>query len=249
MNKIYISSKSFRKDAIEHTENKKEAIGLIAGTEEINLVDYPKLKVISRYGSGMDNIDLKECEKRGIEVYNTPEAPADSVAELTLLLILQLLRNDKELLFGKTVGIIGLGNIGGVVDYMLKSLENRTMTFDTKKNQWDMYDKILEECDIITIHVPLNAESYMMVDWCFFDVCKKRPYIINTSRKEIVDERAMRLALINDKCRGFASDVNNAENFIEFDNVIITDHIGSDTKECRKQMEKQCINNLLEGLK
>lgn len=249
---ILISSKSFDKNSKQldklkdYKINSGDIVGIIAGTEDIYINKYPKLKVISRYGVGLDNINLKECKNRGIKVFNTPLAPRESVAELTILLILRLLRKCNDLLQDKVVGIIGIGSIGSRVYELLQGFGCEIVTFDEKIDEWEIYDELLRVSDIITIHTPLNANSFRMVDWCSIECMEKKPYIINTSRKEIIDKEAVEWGLSKNKLRGLASDVNVG--FYGFDNVVLTKHIGSDTKQCRKVMEEECINNLIRGL-
>jgi len=281
MKKVLITSKSFNKQSkyidklknfgldvittVPKTEDEylslidDDVIGIIVGTEKItaNIIGKAKnLQVISRFGTGIDNICINETDKRNIPVFMTSTEPKEAVAELTLALMLIMIRNlykDKPSvgnnLEGKTIGIIGYGNIGIRVKELLEPFNCNIITFDIKTDSWDIYDKLFEISDIITIHTPLNAESFHMIDWCGIETMKKTPYIINTSRAEIIDEDAIKSALKNNKIRGFASDVNKIENFKEFDNVYILPHIGSATEESRDLMEKKAIDYILEGLK
>lgn len=257
---ILISSKSFNKESKELDKlkdyeiitdyvNDVNIVGIIAGTEEHNLNNYSNLKVISRYGVGLDNIDLEECKKRNILVYNTPYTPSNSVAELTILLILQLLRKDKHLLIGKTVGIIGCGNIGGAVHNLLNCFRVRSLIHDIEYGKYSTpITNLLKESDIVTLHIPLTKDNYHFINREKIKHMKKNAYLINTSRKDIVDEFAVYDALNTGRIAGFASDVNKIGLFKNFKNAILTPHIGSDTIECREQMERETVNNLLEGL-
>ena len=132
---------------------------------------------------------------------------------------------------------------------MLKGSRCELITFDTKYDDWSIYDKIMRNCDIITIHVPLNAESFHMIDYCSIESMKKNPYIINTSRKDIVNEEAIRWGLANNKLRGFASDVNSEKEFINYSKTYITPHIGSSTTKTLNDMSIQSLKNLVETLK
>lgn len=162
------------------------SIGLIAGTEELNkkiLENLPNLKVISRCGAGIENIDLATSKKLGIKIFNTPTPPTIAVAELVISLILSSLRHlhlqNSEmhqkiwkkrmgnLLTGKTIGIIGFGKIGMKVAYLLEPFKAKILYFDpyTKKSinqkqfKSDTLESIFKNADIISIHVPKNEET------------------------------------------------------------------------------------------
>jgi len=198
-----------------------------------------RLKLIARAGSGLDNIDLKAAEERGIAILNAPEASADSVAELTIGLIIALARKivqadclmkqgrwlKKELkgilLRGKKLGLIGLGNIGLRVAKIAKAMGMKILV--TKRNppspellrsleaEFLSLDDLLRKSDIVSIHVPLTEETRHMIGAEEISKMKDGSFLINTSRGGIVDEEALLNALKSGKLSGAALDVYEVE--------------------------------------
>jgi D-3-phosphoglycerate dehydrogenase len=252
----------------------KDAVGIIAGTETIDaevLKELINLKAISRCGAGLDNIDLGAAKRLGIKVFNTPDAPTLAVAELTVGLILNLLRKvnqmDKtirngkweklmgNLLSDKKVGIIGFGRIGKKVAELLKPFECEIRYYDIKEFR-DLgieglrdLDELLKTSDIISIHVS-SKEQIMGENE--IKMMKKGAWLVNTSRGGVIDENALYKALKEGHLSGAALDVFEEESYSgplkELDNVILTPHIGSYALESRIEMEKQAVENLLKGL-
>jgi D-3-phosphoglycerate dehydrogenase len=254
-----------------------DAVGLIAGTElldKIVLEKLPLLKVISRCGAGLDNVDLDTAEKLGIKVFNTPDAPTLAVAELTIGLILNLLRKvhvmneaarkgiwEKKmgnLLSGKKVGIIGFGRIGQKVGELLSAfgVELRYCDVEAKDCKFKCgrmpLDHLLSWADIITLHVSLSAEHKSLISRKELEAMKKGGLLINVSRGGVVDEQALYNALYKNHLSGAALDVFEREPYkgplTKLDNIIITPHIGSYAAESRIRMEFQSVENLLRGL-
>ena len=226
-----------------------------------------RLKVVGRVGSGVDNIDSKAAEKRGIAVLNTPEAPSDSVAELTIGLILAIARRisfadrsmkdgkwaKKELkgslLNSKTLGLIGLGNIGAKVAKIAKALGMKIVVFkrtppsrellELLEAEFVPLDELLRRSDVVSVHVPLTAQTAGMIGEKELSLVKKGAILINTSRGGIVDEDALLKALKSGRLGGAGLDVfcvepsNNLE-LIQLSNVVCTPHIGAQTKEAQK---------------
>jgi len=253
----------------------RDADGMIAGTESLNakvLEQLPRLKVISRCGVGMENVDLAKAKQLKIKVLNTPDAPALAVAELTVGLILNLLRKvsfmdrkirqggwQKEmgnLLAGKNVGIIGFGRIGSKVAEFLKPFSCQVRYSDPKvKNGKSGYRRmalgaLLKWADIVTIHA---AGSQPLLNQKEISMMKKGAWLINASRGELVNENALGEALKSGQLSGAALDVFCCEPYkgplAELDNVILTPHIGSYAEESRVRMEAEAVRNLLEALK
>lgn len=247
--------------------------GLIAGTEPLTanvIKSAKKLKVISRVGVGLDNVDLNAAKKRGIKVFSTPDAPTLAVAELTLGLMLALLRNiprgDREiragkwqkqmgnLLRGKKVGIIGLGRIGWKVAEMVKGLGAQVTYCDPAVNkagyQKLSLEELLTQSDIVSLHISgggtLLGEKELRS-------MKKGSYLVNCARGGLVDETALIKALQEGHLAGAALDVFAQEPYTgplaRLDSVILTPHIGSYAVESRIEMEVQATKNLIEGLK
>lgn len=252
-------------------------VGVIAGTEKYSphvLESLPNLKVISRVGVGIDNIDLKVAEEMGIKVFNTPGGPTLPVAELTVGLILNLLRKVQQmdralrrgswkklmgnLLLNKKVGIIGFGSIGQKTGELLNAfgaelsycdLETKTCSYScVKKN----LEEIIDWADIITIHVSSSDRDGPIIGEKELKAMKKDAWLVNASRGGVVDEGALYNALQEGHIAGAAVDVFDKEPYDgalkELDNVILTPHIGSYAKEARIEMEIQSVENLLKGL-
>jgi D-3-phosphoglycerate dehydrogenase len=240
-----------------------------------------RLKIIGRAGVGLDNIDLDTAEKRGITVLNTPEAPAEAVAELTIGLILSLARNipladrtmkagkwiKKELmgwqLKDKTLGTIGLGNIGLKVARLASAfgmkilITKRTPPAPEVLRELDgefiPLKEMLQRSDIVTVHVPLTPQTHHMIGEEEIQLMKKGAYLINTSRGAIVDERALLEALKSAKLTGAALDVYEEEppkdlTLIKMPNVVCTPHIGAQTEETQKAAATLIAEKIINSL-
>jgi len=254
--------------------------GVIAGTErysEMVLSALPNLAVISRLGIGLDNIDMVTSKEKGIKVFSTETSPAPAVAELTLGLMLDLLReisshnskmktgtwqkNMGSLLSGKTLGIIGLGTIGKKLVEITKGLKLNYLAFDKLEDKdfseqnnvvYCELNALLERSDIISIHVSLSNETIGLIDANAFGMMKPTAIIINTSRGECVSEKALQKALAKQCIAGAGLDVYLSEPYkgslLKYDNVITTPHIGAYAKEIRLKMEMEAAENLIKGL-
>jgi len=189
------------------------ATGLIAGIEPLTHRVFqasPQLKVISRCGAGLDSVDLNAAKQRGITVLNTPEAPAQAVAELTMAFILSLLRQtavidravrNKEwprtqgrLLAAQTVGIVGLGHIGRRVARLCQAFEASVIAHDPFATQVPdgvkrvPLEQLLASADIITLHLPYSADSHHLLDAKAFAAMKPEAIVINAARGGLIDE-------------------------------------------------------------
>tara|TARA_Y100000590_G_scaffold211779_2_gene240001 strand:- start:22123 stop:22911 length:789 start_codon:yes stop_codon:yes gene_type:complete len=253
--------------------------GIIAGTELYSkeiLSQLPNLKVISRLGVGMDNIDLPYAKSMDIKVYKSKTTPAISVVELTLGLIIDLLRkinfqNNQlkagvwskqmgELLTGKTLGIVGMGNIGKQLAILLRGFNLNIFAYDLFEDEsfakehninYVELDLLLKKSDIVTIHLNLTDDTNKLFDYNIFKKMKRNAFLINTSRGEIINEEDLIRALDEKLIKGAGLDVFVNEPYngqlINYDNVIITPHIGAYAKEIRIQMEIEATNNLIDG--
>ena len=241
-----------------------------------------RLKIIGRAGVGLDNIDTENAEKRGITVLNTPEAPAEAVAELTMGLILSLARKipladrtmkegrwiKKKLigwqLRGKTLGTIGLGNVGLKVARLARAfgmnilITKRTPPASELLMELDgefiPLKEMLRRSDIVTIHVPLTPQTHHMIGEEEIRLMKKGAYLINTSRGAIVDEKALLEALQSGKLAGAALDVYEEEppkdlTLIRTPNVICTAHIGAQTVEAQEAAATLIAEKMIDSLK
>ncbi len=259
----------------------KDVDGIIIGIDGLSaeiIEEANELKVISKYGIGLDNIDINMATNKKIVVTNTPTANVDAVADLTFGLILSLARRVPEAdrktksakwgkiigksVWEKTIGIIGLGKIGRQVVKRAKGFEMNILAFDIVKDKkfaqkygikYVNLEKLLRKSDYITIHSPLNDATQNMISYEELEKMKKDAFLINTSRGGIVDEEALYDALRNNKLRGAALDVYKNEPLQEsplkeLDNVIMTPHIGAYTEEAIENMSIQAAQNLIDVL-
>ncbi len=213
--------------------------GMIAGLDEIDaaaLDSADQLKVVARYGVGYNNVDLEAASDKGVVVTNTPGANAAAVAELTVALILDLLRPVLPAaaetksgkwprykgfsLDGKTVGLLGLGAIGKETAKRLTGFGCRIMAYDIYPDekfaaeygvQLSILDEILPAADVISLHLPGTAETHQIVDEIFLEKMKDGAWLVNTARGDLVDEDALLEALNKGKLRGAALDVYSQE--------------------------------------
>ena len=258
----------------------QDAEGVIIGLEKVDrafLKALPNIKFIAKYGVGLDNIDLKACKEKGVEVGWTSGVNKTSVAEITLGFMLMLIRNlyitSNQLKFdrvwnkdggnqlsGKTVGIIGLGNIGRKVIQLLKPFNCNILAndiIDVKEfadaNNVKLVDKttIYKESDIISIHTPLTEETNGLINDDVFLAMKQSSILINTARGGIINEDSLLKALINNRISGAALDVYSEEpprNFklLSLPNLICTPHIGGNAEEAVLAMGFSAIHHLIE---
>jgi D-3-phosphoglycerate dehydrogenase len=209
--------------------------GFIAGLDRVDgaaLESTDRLKVIARYGVGVDNIDLKAAAKKKITVTNTPHANTVSVAELTIALLLSLARSIPEaasslreggwprlhgkVLEGKSIGLIGFGSVGREVAKRLQRWGLKVLAYDPFADEGlalsldvrlvDLQE-LVREADFVSLHAPLLAETRGMVTADFLAQMKPGAYLINTARGEILDERALLAALDSGQLAGAALDV------------------------------------------
>ncbi|MGB9597610.1 MAG: hydroxyacid dehydrogenase, partial [Candidatus Poribacteria bacterium] len=222
-----------------------------------------KLKVIGRAGVGVDNVDVNTATRQGIIVVNTPNANTISAAEHTLTLILALSRNIAPAsasikngewerqkfmgveVYGKTLGIIGLGRIGTEVAKRAQAFGMRIIAVDpyispdvANKLNVELVDKqeLFRRSDYITVHLPLNEETCDLLDESAFNMMKDGVKIINCARGGICNEKALYNAIISGKVAGAALDVFEHEPpignpLISLDSVLATPHLGASTKE------------------
>ncbi|MGA9348252.1 MAG: phosphoglycerate dehydrogenase [Anaerolineae bacterium] len=255
-------------------------MGIIAGLEPLTtevIAQLPDLRCISRSGVGLGNVDLDAARAGGIVVCNTPEAPTRAVAELTLGLIIALLRRfpladrnlragvwQKEtgsLLLGRTVGIVGLGRIGRMVAEMLMALGCIVCGADPYPDwEWLAQHSIellelaalLRRSDVVSLHAALPAGSKPLIAAPELALMKRSAAFLNLARGYAVDEEALYEALAEGRIAGAALDVFVEEPYhgrlAELDNVILTPHIGSNTQETKLAMETKAVRNLLDAL-
>lgn len=208
---------------------------VVAGVEEWKVAAFdlaPKLKAIARFGVGVDNLDLEEAKKRGVTVTNCPGLNSVSVAEHTVMLILNLLRECPQLnedthkgnwrrllvteLKGKCVGLLGFGAVARNAAVRLKAFDCDVIAYDKFPNEaaaaeigvkMCSMEDVLKNSDILSVHVPAMPETYHLICEETIRMCKDGVYLVNTSRGTNVDEGAVGEALKSGKIAGFGSDV------------------------------------------
>ena len=248
--------------------------GLIAGLEPLDreVMEKTNLGVISRCGSGMANVDLDAARELGIKVFSVPYGPTSAVAELTIGALLSLLRMiplmdrcmregkwNKRIgtqLEGKTIVIIGFGRIGSrlaeflfpfkteilIVDPLLKSSKEKCRVLTL--------DEALPQADIITLHA---SDEPRILGRKEFSLIKPGAFLLNAARGGLIDEDALVKSLEGGIIRGAWIDTFSQEPYsgplAQFEQVILTPHIGSYTFECRRSMEMESVENLLSGFR
>lgn len=255
--------------------------------DERLLTNVPRLKIVARYGVGYDNVDVEACTRRGIYVTHTPGVLSHAVAELTIGLMLCLSRRlihadryartewalPKENggarlpmgidLYGKTLGIIGLGRIGYEVAVRARAFGMKIIYYDVKRKvdaektlgaQYVDLKTLLENSDFVSIHVPLTPQTRCLIGERELRLMRPTAYLINTSRGSVVDEEALCRALKEGWISGAGLDVFVKEPLpldsplVKMENVVLAPHIGTYTIETRGAMAMMCIENVRAAL-
>lgn len=264
-----------RLDPKELVEMGQGSAAVIAGLESYDagvLEHWPQLRCISRCGVGVDNIDLAVAQKRGVKVFTTPDVVVQPVAELTLAMVLDLLRKvtfHTELmrqkkwerrtgaqLAGAKVGIVGLGRIGRQVAVLLRKLDAEVCGYDLVPDQaWAKQNNVrllafydlLKECDIVTLHISVTPEYPFCLGAQEMAHMKQGAMLVNVSRGSLVDEAALADALGKGHLAAAALDVYQTEPYAGplcgLPNVVLTPHVATFTKEARGHMEMQAVEN------
>ncbi len=279
----YPSGKSFTYEEV------LEMIGSYDGLMAVNmkvdqtLIDQGKnLQIIANYGAGYDNIDVAYATSKGIVVTNTPEAVTEATAEIAFGLMLSLTRNitycdhklrhDPEFrwgmllqhtghsLYGKTLGIIGMGRIGravarrAVASKMKIIYHNRSPLFEPFEREYEAeytsMAALLKTADIVSIHTPLTSHTRHMIGRQELEMMKPTAYLINTARGSVIDEQALVAHLAAGKLAGAGLDVfenepHITEELLRMDQVVLTPHIGTETIEARTDMTLEAAQNLI----
>jgi len=260
----------------------KDADVLVVGLQRITervLDAAARLKVIGRCGVGLDNVDLRAAGARGIPVVYTPGANAQTVADLTLGLMLALARKITQAdrmtrdhqwkrimgndVWGKTLGIFGLGQIGANVARRAKGFDMRVVAYDVVQNpplakelgvEYRSKADIIAQADFITLHLPLNQETQGFIGEQELKAMKKTAVLVNTSRGGIVDEQALYRGLKAGEIAGAALDVFAQEPpgktpLVELDNFIGSPHIGGITVEAIERIGMTVARDIVAVLK
>ncbi|MGI6037489.1 MAG: 2-hydroxyacid dehydrogenase [Limnochordia bacterium] len=232
----------------------------------------PNLKVISNYAVGFNNIDVAAATERGIPVTNTPGVLTETTADMAWALLMSVTRRIVEAdkftragkfkgwgpllllgtdVYGKTIGIVGMGRIGQAVARRAKGFDMKVLYYDEYRASEELekelgieyvpFEQLLKESDFVTIHVPLMESTRHLIGEKELKMMKKEAYLINTARGPIVDEKALVKALQENEIRGAGLDVFEDEpalapGLADLDNVVIAPHIASATLETRSKM-------------
>jgi D-3-phosphoglycerate dehydrogenase len=265
---------------VETIELVREADGLIAGTEALDrdvLSRLPRLRVISRVGAAVDNVDAAYAAERGIPVYNTPDGPTDGVAELTLAGILAVLRRILQsdssirggkfqkpmgrLLRGKTVVVIGLGRIGKALVRLLQPFSPRVLAVDPARDadfaaafrvEYVPLEEALPQADVVALHLAGSPKAPLLGAE---GLARMKPgaVLANAARGGWVDEAALAEALQSGRMGGAFLDVFAAEPYAgpltACPNTVLTAHIGSYALECRVGMELDAVRQVVDFFK
>ena len=233
-----------------------------------------KLKLISNYGVGYNNIDVLYAREKGIAVTNTPHSVNNPTAELAMALMLSAarrvsecnlrIRKEKESMWGtmknlgfsldgKTLGIIGMGNIGRNVARKAEAFGMNVIYYNRRTEvagyQRTDLETLLRISDFITLHTPLTAETRHLIDIREFSLMKPTAILVNTARGAVINEKALVEALRSHVIAGAALDVFEDEPHITealygFDNVVLTPHIGTGTIDTRIAMAEEALTNI-----
>ncbi len=257
-------------------------VGYLAGVEPVSarvLESAVGLRVISRNGTGVDNIDLAAAERLGIAVCRAEGANARGVAELTIGLVLALARSvplgDRSVkagawerrlgmeLEGKTLGLVGCGQIGRIVARLALGLGMRVVAYDVVCDpgfspgaafRYAPLDEVLEQSDVLSLHCPAQPGARPLLDSAAFARMRRGVLVVNTARASLIDYAALRRALADGQVAGAALDVFEPEppagnEPVESDRVIATPHIGSYTRQSVDRLVGIAVDHLLEHLR
>ena len=254
-----------------------DVIAVLAGLEPLTdrvLSNAKSLRVIARCGTGLDSVDLRAASRLGIDVFNTPDAPTQAVAELTIAHMLNSLRHISttdsnmrsgkwtptmgSLLATKTVGLIGVGRIGSAVAKLAQAFGARVIGFDpvvSSHNSVELLslDEVLNQADIVSLHVPINDQTHHILNANTISRMKPGSIVINVSRGGLIDESALHDALKSQHLSGAALDCFEDEPYsgplLQIPGVHVTAHMGSYARETRDLMEVEASTNLVNGLR
>jgi D-3-phosphoglycerate dehydrogenase len=254
-----------------------DVIAILAGLEPLTdrvLSNAKSLRVIARCGTGLDSVDLQAASRLGIDVFNTPDAPTQAVAELTIAHMLNSLRHVSttdsnmrsgkwtptmgSLLATKTVGLIGVGRIGSAVAKLAQAFGARVIGFDpvvSSHNSVELLsiEDVLNQADIVSLHVPINDQTHHILNASTISRMKPGSIVVNVSRGGLIDESALHDALKSQHLSGAALDCFEDEPYsgplLQIPGVHVTAHMGSYARETRDLMEVEASTNLVNGLR
>lgn len=239
----------------------------------------PKLRIISRFGVGVDNVDIPAATRFGIVVANCPGANANAVADLALGLMLSLTRQIPRLdrstrkglweravgveLWGKTLGLVGLGHIGKLVALRAKGFAMTVLAYDVYRDEefatahgleWVELPELLRRSDFVSLHAPVTPETRHLINREALALMQPHAYLINTARGALVDESALLEALETGRIAGAGLDVYEVEpaaqnQLFAVDNVVLTPHTGAETREAIQNISLAAADNVIRVFK
>ncbi|HJR84155.1 MAG TPA: D-glycerate dehydrogenase [Nitrososphaeraceae archaeon] len=276
-----------REVLIKSVKNVDAILCMLGDRIDSNVMDAAgsNLRIISCYSVGYDHVDIKQAEKRNITVTNTPNVLANTTADLTFSLILSaarnivngdsLVRNGKwkfgwtpDLflgydVYGSTLGIIGLGEIGMLVAKRAKGFGMKVLYYSNNRNRkieselsisYVPLEELLQQSDFVSLHVSLNKSSFHMIDESKFKLMKNTAFLINTSRGKVINEQHLIEAIKNKKIAGAGLDVyedepiSTSNPLINLPQTVLLPHIGSATFRTRSKMAEVSANNIVNSL-
>jgi glyoxylate reductase len=228
----------------------------------------PQLRIVADYAVGIDNVDVDACRRRGVVVSNTPDVLTETTAELTIAILLSLLRRVTEgdrlirrgerwiwapnLLLGRglpglVLGLVGHGRIGRAVERL--AIAHGMHVIHSSRSSGIPLEELLETADVVSLHLPLSEESRHLIDAAALARMQPSAVLVNVSRGPIVDEEALVAALREGRIAGAALDVFEREpevhpGLLELENVVLVPHLGSATHETREAMGMLCVEAL-----
>jgi glyoxylate reductase len=248
---------------------------LIVANEPVPLDRFPALRLVANFGVGYDRIDVAGCAAKGVTVTNTPGVLDAATADLAFGLMMAVRREivvaDRfvrsagwsgswsesglaEELSGSTLGIVGLGRIGSALARRARGFDLRVLYAQRRRTESELgefreLDELLAESDLVSLHAPLTPDTEGLIDARRLRLLRDGAVLVNTSRGEIVDERALVAELMSGRISAgldvFAHEPEVPAELLELPNVVLTPHIGSATRQTREAMTRLVVDNIL----
>lgn len=259
-----------REELLARVRGRDGLITMLTDRVDEELLDAagPRLRVVANFAVGFDNVDVAACTRRGVLVSNTPDVLTRATAELTMAILLALVRRVAEGdrlirrrerwiwapdmmlgtgLDGKTLGLVGYGRIGRAVGELAYPFGMEVIW--TSRTGGLPLEELLRRADVVSLHLPLSEETHHLIDARALSLLKPTAFLVNTSRGPIVDEAALARALAEGAIAGAALDVFErepevTEELLALENVVLVPHLGSATLETREAMGMLCVEAL-----